>query len=170
MLWQCAYVGIGSNLDEPVQQVQRALTALAGLTRTRLMAHSSLYRSRPWGLAEQPDFINAVAALLTRLTAQELFAQLRALEPQLGRTPSSVRWGPRRIDLDLLLYDQLQLDSPELKLPHPGVVTRNFVLYPLHEVAPDLALPGGARVSELLAQVDATGIWRLDNSDKHGVA
>jgi 2-amino-4-hydroxy-6-hydroxymethyldihydropteridine diphosphokinase len=170
MLWQCAYVGIGSNLDDPAQQVQRALQALAGLERTRLMAQSSLYGSRPWGMPDQPDFVNAVAALLTRQTVEEFFAQLRSLEQQLGRAPPTVRWGPRRIDLDLLVFDQLQLDSPELQLPHPGVVSRNFVLYPLSEVAPDLALPGGARVSELRARVDATGIWRLDDySDKHGV-
>ena len=87
---------------------------------------------------------------------------MRALEVQLGRIPPSVRWGPRRIDLDLLLFGQMRLQTPELTLPHPGVVSRSFVLYPLYEVAPELHIPGGVRIGELLERVDASGIWRLD--------
>lgn len=169
MFWQSAYVGIGSNLDEPERQVRRALTALTALESTRLVAQSSLYGSRPWGVTEQPDFVNAVAALLTQQPVEPFFRALRALEEQLGRTPPSVRWGPRRIDLDLLLFDGLRLPGPELRLPHPGVVGRNFVLYPLCEVAPDLVIPGSGRVRELCSRVDRTGIWRLDGrAIEHG--
>ncbi len=162
MLWESVYVGIGSNLDEPEQQVRRALAALATLESTRLVASSPLYGSRPWGVTEQPDFVNAVAGLLTQQPVDSFFQALRALERQLGRTAPAVRWGPRRIDLDLLLFDGLQLDGPQLRLPHPGVVERNFVLYPLYEVAPDLVVPGSGRVRELRSRVDRAGIWRLD--------
>ena len=170
MLWHCAYVGLGSNLDAPAEQVRRALRALPDIERTRLIARSSLYGSRAWGLTDQPDFVNAAAGLLTRLSLDEFFQALRQLERQLGRKPPTVRWGPRRIDLDLLLFDQERRDTPELKLPHPGVVSRNFVLYPLHEFAPDLPIPGSGRVSELLGQVDRSGLWRLDEpADQHGL-
>lgn len=163
MLWRCAYIGLGSNLDDPVRQVQGAFDALASLDRTLLLARSSLYGSRPWGVREQPDFVNAVAGLLTRLSAEELFQRLKALEQQLGRVLPVPRYGPRRIDLDLLVYDQLRVQTPELQLPHPGVVSRNFVLYPLCEIAPDLPIPGAGHVSELLARVDRDGLWRLDS-------
>ena len=162
MLWQSAYVGVGSNLDDPTLQVQRALQELSQLPQTRLVQHSSLYGSRPWGVADQPDFVNAVAGLLTQLPVRTFFDTLRALEVQLGRIPPSVRWGPRRIDLDLLLFGQMRLQTPELTLPHPGVVSRSFVLYPLYEVAPELRIPGGVRIGELLERVDASGLWRLD--------
>jgi 2-amino-4-hydroxy-6-hydroxymethyldihydropteridine diphosphokinase len=169
MLWHVAYVGIGSNLDQPAEQVQRALDALSQLPQTRLVLQSSLYGSKPLGPALQPDFVNAVAGLLTQLPAAAFFGALRALESVLGREPSRVRWGPRRIDLDLLLFDAERLDSAELTLPHPGIVQRNFVLYPLLEMAPELNVPGRGRVAELAARVDAAGIWRLDNNPKvHG--
>jgi 2-amino-4-hydroxy-6-hydroxymethyldihydropteridine diphosphokinase len=169
MLWHVAYVGIGSNLDQPADQVQRALAALSRLPQTRLVLQSSLYGSKPLGPATQPDFVNAVASLLTQLPAVAFFSALRALESTLGREPPRVRWGPRRIDLDLLLFDAERLDSPELTLPHPGIVQRNFVLYPLLEVAPELNVPGRGHVTELAARVDAAGIWRLDNNPKvHG--
>ncbi len=117
----------------------------------------------PWGMTEQPDFVNAVAGLLTQLPVRTFFEALGGLQTQLGRTPARVRWGPRRIDLDLLLFDQMRLQTPELTLPHPGVVTRSFVLYPLYEIAPELRIPGGVRISELLERVDSSGLWRLDN-------
>ncbi len=167
MLWQSVYVGVGSNLDDPALQVRRALQALAQLPDTRLMRHSALYGSRPWGLTEQPDFVNAVAALLTQLPVRGFFETLQALQTRLGRVPPPVRYGPRRIDLDLLLFDQMRLQTPELTLPHPGLVSRNFVLYPLFEVAPELRIPGGQRIVELLPHVDRTGLWRLDSQPIH---
>ena len=169
VLWQSAYVGVGSNLDDPELQVRRALQELSQLPQTRLVLHSSLYGSHPWGLKDQPDFVNAVAGLLTQLPVRNFFELLGALEVQLGRVPAAIRYGPRRIDLDLLLFDQMRLQTPELTLPHPGVVSRSFVLYPLHEVAPELRIPGGLRVNELLERVDASDLWRLDkNTLTHG--
>jgi 2-amino-4-hydroxy-6-hydroxymethyldihydropteridine diphosphokinase len=163
MLWHPVYVGIGSNLEEPAGQVRRAFAALPELAQTRLVVTSSLYGSRPLGPAAQPDFVNAVAGLLTQLEAGAFFSALRALEAGLGREPPRMRWGPRRIDLDLLVFGAQRLDSPELTLPHPGIVQRNFVLYPLFEVAPGLNVPGCGRVAELAASADPTGIWRLDD-------
>jgi 2-amino-4-hydroxy-6-hydroxymethyldihydropteridine diphosphokinase len=161
MLWHPAYVGLGSNLDEPASQVRRALAALAELPGTRLVRQSSLYSSRPMGPVAQPDFINAVAGLLTQLDAAEFFGELRSLERALGRSRARERWGPRRIDLDLLMFAQLRQEGPELQLPHPGIVARNFVLYPLCEVAPELVVPGCGRVCELAAGVSPEGIRRL---------
>jgi 2-amino-4-hydroxy-6-hydroxymethyldihydropteridine diphosphokinase len=163
MLWYPAYVGIGSNLDEPAGQIRRALAALPELPQTRLVSQSSLYGSTPLGPAAQPDYVNAVAALLTQLEAPAFFLALRELEAALGREPPRVRWGPRRIDLDLLVFAAQRFDRPELTLPHPGIVQRNFVLYPLFEVAPGLYIPGCGQVAELAARADLTGIWRLDN-------
>jgi 2-amino-4-hydroxy-6-hydroxymethyldihydropteridine diphosphokinase len=169
MLWHPAYVGIGSNLDGPAGQVRRALAALADVPQTRLVLQSSLFGSRPLGPAAQPDFVNAVAGLLTQLDAGSFFSALRALETGLGRRPPRVRWGPRVIDLDLLVFGEQTLDSPELTLPHPGIVRRNFVLYPLFEVAPGLNVPGCGRVAELAARAESAGIWRLDDkSIAHG--
>src|SRR5580700_4187971 len=110
MLWRPAYVGIGSNLDDPASQVRRALAALPGLPHTRLVLNSSLYGSKPMGPAAQPDFVNAVAGLLTQLEAPAFFLALRALELALGREPPRVRWGARRIDLDLLLFAAQRLE------------------------------------------------------------
>lgn len=162
MLWHPAYVGLGSNLDDPAAQVRRALAALAEMPATRLVRRSSLYGSKPLGPVAQPDFVNAVAGLLTQLEVADFFARLRELERSLGRAPPRERWGPRRIDLDLLQFAQLRLDSEQLRLPHPGIVERSFVLYPLAEVAPELPVPGCGLVAELVARVSSEGIWRLD--------
>jgi 2-amino-4-hydroxy-6-hydroxymethyldihydropteridine diphosphokinase len=112
------------------------------------------------GSIEQPDFCNAVAALLTQLDAHAFFEQLRLLESRLGRTPPRERWGPRVIDLDLLVFGSQLSDEESLRLPHPGIVQRNFVLYPLCDVAPDLLVPGAGRVAELARAVSSEGIWR----------
>lgn len=167
MLWHPAYVGLGSNLDEPAVQVRRAFAALGQIPETRLVRKSSLYGSRPMGPVPQPDFVNAAAGLLTRLEVDDFFAHLRALERQLGRMPPRERWGPRRIDLDLLVFAQRRIDTPALQLPHPGIVERNFVLYPLAEVAPELPVPGCGRIAELLARVNPEGLWRLDSETAH---
>ena len=164
MLWHPAYVGLGSNLDDPEAQLRRALAALPGLPHTLLVRASSLFGSKPLGPAAQPDYVNAVAGLLTQLAAPEFFDALRALESALGREPPRVRWGARLIDLDLLLFGAQQLSSPGLTLPHPGIVQRNFVLYPLLQVAPGLYVPGCGWVSELAARADTAGIWRLDDN------
>jgi len=156
-----AYVALGSNLDDPRAQVERALAALDQLPQTRCVLRSSLYRSRPFGPVEQPDFVNAVAGLLTALEPAALLASLQALETRLGRERPAVRWGPRRIDLDLLVHGSVRVAQPGLELPHPGIAERAFVLAPLAEIAPDLDVPGVGRVGALLAQLDSSGLERL---------
>jgi 2-amino-4-hydroxy-6-hydroxymethyldihydropteridine diphosphokinase len=148
--WFPAYVGIGSNLDTPDAQVQRAVTELADLEYSRVTAVSSLYRSAPLGPSDQPDYSNAVAALLTQLAPHRLLAELRAIEDRHGRDRGAARWGPRTLDLDLLVYADRVIDDAELTLPHAGIRQRNFVLLPLHELAPQLLVPGQGRVAALL--------------------
>jgi 2-amino-4-hydroxy-6-hydroxymethyldihydropteridine diphosphokinase len=161
VVWQPAYIGLGSNLSDPAAQVRQALEGLADLPRTLRVAISRLYGSRPLGRIEQPDFVNAVAGVLTQLTAVELLQELRAREARAGRSAVHEHWGPRVIDLDILVFGREQCSSAELVLPHPGVVARNFVLYPLADIAPDLEVPGCGAVRELLARVGADGIWPL---------
>jgi 2-amino-4-hydroxy-6-hydroxymethyldihydropteridine diphosphokinase len=159
--WQPAYVGIGSNLDDPRRQVQAALGALEHLPHTRLVIASPLYSSAPFGAVVQPQFVNAAAGLLTQLTPEELLAELRRVERELGREPARERWGPRRIDLDLLAVGNQVRNSATLQLPHPGIAERDFVLYPLAHIAPDLELPGVGRVATLRARVADRGIEQL---------
>jgi 2-amino-4-hydroxy-6-hydroxymethyldihydropteridine diphosphokinase len=141
--------------------VTSACARLGDLSLTRVMLISPLYGSRPLGPIAQPDFVNAVAGLLTQLTSSALLAALRTLETALGRPPRHERWGPRIIDLDLLSYGHEQRTDPDLTLPHPGIVERNFVLYPLADIAPDLDLPGLGRVTELKGRVTSEGLERL---------
>jgi 2-amino-4-hydroxy-6-hydroxymethyldihydropteridine diphosphokinase len=159
--WQPAYIGLGSNLGDPAAQVRQALRGLEALPQTRLVVRSRLFGSRPMGPSDQPDFVNAVAGVLTQLPALELLRMLQGLETQAGRPAVHEHWGPRVIDLDLLVFGRERATGPELVLPHPGVVERNFVLYPLADVAPDLEVPGRGRVRELLARVSADGVWPL---------
>ena len=155
-----AYVGLGSNQDAPRAQIERALQALAGVPQTTLLRYSRLYRTPPWGLLEQPEFINAVAELDTTLDPHALLAQLRRIEADAGRARQE-RWGPRSLDLDLLTYDSVRIETPELQLPHPRMAQRAFVLIPLAELAPDLLLDAGLRVSDALARLDRSGIEAL---------
>jgi 2-amino-4-hydroxy-6-hydroxymethyldihydropteridine diphosphokinase len=149
------YVGLGSNLDDPLRQIERALQALAGLTQTQLLRVSRRYRTAPWGFAEQPPFVNAVAELATHLPPRELLDELLALEREQGRHRDGARWGPRTLDLDLLLYGDLQVEAPGLVLPHARIAERAFVLVPLADLDADLKIPGAGVVRELLARVDA---------------
>jgi 2-amino-4-hydroxy-6-hydroxymethyldihydropteridine diphosphokinase len=159
--WWPAYVGVGSNLKDPRRQVLAACARLGQLPQTRAVLSSRLYASRPFGKVAQPDFVNAVVGLLTRLSSAALFAQLRVIEADMGRPAQHERWGPRIIDLDLLSYGFEQRGEGELLLPHPGIVERNFVLYPLAEIAPDLDLPGLGRVAELAGKVTSEGLRAL---------
>jgi len=134
-----AYVGIGSNLEDPVRQVREALDELDRLPHTRVVKKSSLYRSAPMGHAEQPDFINAVAQLETGLPAERLLAELQEIEARHGRKRSFPN-APRTLDLDILLYGELSLDLPSLKIPHPRMHERAFVLRPLLEISPELQI------------------------------
>jgi 2-amino-4-hydroxy-6-hydroxymethyldihydropteridine diphosphokinase len=159
--WLPAYVGVGSNLSDPETQVRRALAALRDLPGTMLVASSPLYRTQPFGAVVQPAFVNAAAGLLTRRTPEDLLADLRALERALGREPPRERWGPRVIDLDLLVVGRETRATQSLQLPHPGIAERDFVLYPLADVAPDLEVPGLGRVATLRERVGNRGIERL---------
>jgi 2-amino-4-hydroxy-6-hydroxymethyldihydropteridine diphosphokinase len=145
-----AYVALGSNLGNPVQTIEDAIDAMAALRGSLLKAMSSLYRTAPVGLKHQPDFINAVVALDTRLSPRDLLAELFALEARFGRE-RSVKNAPRTLDLDLLLHGETVQDDPDLILPHPRMHERAFVLAPLAEVAPNLVIPGRGPVAELLA-------------------
>ena len=160
-VWQPAYVGLGSNLDGPVDRVLRAFTQLAALPQTQLVSRSSLWHTPPVGPVEQPPFVNAVAALLTQLSPRQLLEALLAAERVQGRE-REVRWGPRTLDLDLLVYGAGQVDEPGLTVPHPEMSRRAFVLYPLAEIAPTLSVPGQGRVAALAAAADGAGLERLN--------
>lgn len=159
--WVPAYVALGSNLHDPATQVGQGLCRLTKIPATRLVSRSGLWRSKPLGPQEQPDFVNAAAGLLTQLGPAELLAELKAIERFMGRAQPVVRWGPRLIDLDLVVYGDLESDTPGLTLPHPGAHLRNFVLGPLAEFAPDLLVPGRGRVRDLLAAVGRDGLVPL---------
>lgn len=154
-----AYVGIGSNLDEPENQVEQALLELDRLPHSRVVGRSSLYRSAPVGFAGQPDFINAVARLETGLPADRLLSDLQEIESRHGRTRSFAN-APRTLDLDLLLFEKLQLRTPRLTVPHPRMHERAFVLVPLLEIAPDIDIPGRGRACDFAAAVAHQGITR----------
>jgi 2-amino-4-hydroxy-6-hydroxymethyldihydropteridine diphosphokinase len=155
-----AYVGLGSNLHAPVRQLQCAVTGLGQIPHTCLRAVSGFYSNPPMG-PSQPDYINAVAALSTRLSAHALLGELQTLEYRRGRRRDGARWGPRILDLDLLLMGCLRLESERLTLPHPGVAERAFVLVPLMELAPRLELPDGRTIEALLEKVGQSEVRRL---------
>ena len=158
-----AYVGLGANLQDPAAHVRRALDELTSLPQSRLTARSPIYRSPPLGPPDQPDYVNAVAALVTALDPMTLLAQLQAIEVLHGRRRDGSRWGPRTLDLDLLLHGETVLDTPTLTLPHPGLHERAFVLYPLYDVAPELQVPGRGSVRELRAHIGGVPPVRLDD-------
>ena len=155
-----AFVGLGSNLDRPARHLRRALRELGGLPDTQLIRHSRLYGSSPLGPPGQPDYVNAVAMLRTSLDAHGLLDQLQALERQHGRERGE-HWGPRTLDLDLLLYGDEQIDSPRLQVPHPQMHRRAFVLVPLNDLAPDLLLPGLGPLPDFMPEVQGPGLWTL---------
>lgn len=151
------YIGLGSNLEDPLQQVEQAFRELAKLPDSQLNGESRRYRSDPVGPPGQPDYINAVARLETRLEAHTLLDQLQAIENAHQRR-REVRWGPRTLDLDLLLYGNTTIHSERLIVPHPHMADRNFVLYPLADLAADLILPNGQSLESLLAQCPQAGL------------
>ena len=162
-----AYVALGANLEAPVAQVKAGIAALAALPRTRLIAQSSLYRTAPVGYADQPDYINAVAAVETALAARELLDALLAIELEHGRVRKFAN-APRTLDLDVLLYGAAQVREEGLTIPHPRMHERAFVLAPLAEIAPRCTIPGRGAVDDLLRGLDAGGVTRL--AQRAGVA
>lgn len=156
-----AFVGLGGNVGDAAATLQAAIAALRAWPEVELNACSSLYRSAPLGPQDQPDYLNAVVELFTGLAADALLTGLQEIEQRFGRERRGVRWGPRTLDLDLLLYGESVIDSERLAVPHPGLRERAFVLYPLHEIAPALVLPGGEPLSDLLERVPADGLRRV---------
>ena len=156
-----AYIALGSNLGNARGHVLGAFDALARLPGTQLLAHSPLYLTPPWGMLEQPPFVNAVARIGTTLSPLALLDALLAIERAAGRMRDGERWGPRTLDLDILHMDGVEVDDDRLSLPHPRIRDRAFVLLPLNDLAPDLELPGQGRVADLLAALDTAGLERL---------
>lgn len=156
-----AFIALGSNLGDAQGQVLGAFAALDALPQTRLLARSSLYLTPPWGVLDQPAFINAVAQIDTALTPHELLDALLNVERGAGRVRDGERWGPRTLDLDVLHMDGVVLSDGRLTLPHPRMAERAFVLLPLNDLAPALELPGQGKVADLLAAIETTGCERL---------
>jgi 2-amino-4-hydroxy-6-hydroxymethyldihydropteridine diphosphokinase len=159
-----AYIAIGSNQGNPVEQVKQAIKSLKQLPDSELLSVSSLYSSTPMGPQNQPDYINAVASIKTDLTPLELLGQIQAIELRQGRVRKEERWGPRTLDLDIILFGNQVIQSERLTIPHYGMKEREFVLYPLAEIAPDLVLPDGSHLSQLLLTIDRNGLSVWDNS------
>lgn len=164
-----AWIGLGSNLEDPLEQLARAVTGLATLPETTLLAQSPFYRSRPMGPQDQPDFVNGVVLLDTGLAPEPLLDQLQQLE-QAHRRVRLRRWGPRTLDLDLLLYGQQVIATERLTVPHPGLSSRDFVLRPMLDIDPDITLPDGRSCRELLAGCTDTGLKRLEPTATAGLA
>lgn len=165
-----SYIGIGSNLGDPVAKVRAGLSALRGVPGSTLVACSSLYRTKPIGITDQPEFVNAVAAIDTPLAPAVLLQELLAIERAAGRRRGPVQGGPRTLDLDLLLYGDLEMTSANVTIPHPRMHERAFVLAPLFEIAPTLRIPGKGAVSMLLDRCEAQSVLRLTDDSLAGVA
>jgi 2-amino-4-hydroxy-6-hydroxymethyldihydropteridine diphosphokinase len=160
------YIGLGSNLDNPLEQVQSAIAELAALPDSTLLAQSPWYGSAAVGPGEQPDYVNGVVCLNTSLEAHALLDNLQAIEHSHMRVRQE-HWGPRTLDLDLLLFGQQVIDTERLQVPHPWLQQRNFVVLPLADVAPELTLPGGTSLQVLAQAISREGIWRLDDLRPH---
>ncbi|WP_117233692.1 2-amino-4-hydroxy-6-hydroxymethyldihydropteridine diphosphokinase [Vibrio maerlii] len=152
------YIAVGSNLSDPESQAKSAIEALKKLPKSEFVSASSLYSSTPMGPQNQPDYINAVALIRTELTPLELLDCTQAIELEQGRVRKDERWGPRTLDLDIILYGNEVIDSKRLTVPHYGMKEREFVLYPLAEISPNLQLPDGTELSDLLKKVDRNGL------------
>lgn len=158
-----AFVGLGGNVGDIEETLMEALLALEALPQTSIRTQSGFYRSPPWGNTNQADFINAVVELRTRLAARVLLDYLLEVETRFGRVRGEgERWGPRTLDLDLLVFGEAMIDQPGMHLPHPRLHERAFVLVPLAEIDATLQVPGRGQVSDLLASIDSTGIEGID--------
>lgn len=160
-MYHSAYVGLGSNLQNPSQQINSALQALAQLTDCKNVRCSHWYGSKAIGPGEQPDYINAAVYLETRLDALSLLHKLQAIENEHGRQ-RDIRWGARTLDLDLLLYADECINTTELQLPHPEICNRNFVLYPLYDLCPELIFPNGETLTAVIKPMTMDGMYRIE--------
>jgi len=157
-----AYIGLGGNLDDSLALLASARHAIASLPGLRETAFSSFYRSAPMGPADQPDYVNAVMAVETALPPHDLLKDLQQIEQSHGRVRTGLRWGPRTLDLDILLYGEAQIQDETLTVPHAGLAGREFVLYPLAEIAPPgLDIPGKGKLADLLAACPLRGLLRI---------
>ncbi len=161
-----AWLGLGSNLQQPAEQLRQALDRLGDTEGVEILATSSFYRTPPWGDEQQDDFINAVVQIETGLAPIPLLRVVQSIENEMGRQRSERRWGPRLIDIDLLLYGDQQYRSAELELPHPRMHERAFVLMPLSELDESLEIPARGTVEKLLQQLDCSGIYRLNDDPR----
>ncbi|MCL6744040.1 2-amino-4-hydroxy-6-hydroxymethyldihydropteridine diphosphokinase [Kosakonia sp. R1.Fl] len=150
-----AYIALGSNLASPLDQVNAAMKALGEIPQSRIVAVSSLYRTPPLGPPDQPDYLNAAVALETDLTPETLLDHTQRIELQQGRVRKAERWGPRTLDLDIMLFGNLTLNTERLTVPHYDMKNRGFMLWPLFEIAPDLHFPDGTSLQEILANLNA---------------
>ncbi|MGB5306162.1 MAG: 2-amino-4-hydroxy-6-hydroxymethyldihydropteridine diphosphokinase [Gammaproteobacteria bacterium] len=155
------YIGVGSNLGDPVNQVKDAIEELEMLPDSILLDKSSLYSSKPMGPADQPDYVNAVVALDTLLSAENLLQALIRIEDQTGRERAGEKWGPRTLDLDLLLYGKNTINKPDLTVPHPGMHERDFVIMPLAEIAGNITIPGRGQLSALISKCESHNLKKL---------
>lgn len=154
------YIAIGSNLASPLEQVNAALAALAQIPESRIVAVSPFYRTPPLGPQDQPDYLNAAVALETTLAPEALLDHTQRIELQQGRERKAHRWGPRTLDLDIMLYGDRQIATPRLTVPHYDMKNRAFMLLPLAQIGPDLRFPDGDTLSDILAKLDRSGISR----------
>lgn len=155
------YIGLGSNLDNPIEQVRRARLSITRRLGNTELDFSSLYSSPPLGPQDQPNYVNAVMGIQTDLSAIELLNMLQSIENDFGRNRKVERWGARTIDLDILLYGDQQIDSDDLKVPHIGLPERAFVLYPLQEIAKDLLVPGKGKIDHLVSLCPLNGLEKI---------
>ena len=165
-----AWLGLGSNLQQPAKQLQNAFKRLGEYVGIEVLMVSSLYQTPPWGDEQQEDFINAVVQIRTSLAALSLLHVLQSIEDDMGRQRGNRRWGPRIIDIDLLLYGELVMQTANLELPHPRMHERAFVLMPLAELDSTLKIPGHSNIDSLLPKLDCSGIRRLASMDLGQIA
>lgn len=156
-------MGLGSNLENPLAQVRTAIIELADIENTRLIKSSALYLSKPMGPQNQPDYVNAVVKLQTGLQAEQVLQAVQLIEAAHDRRRDGTRWGPRTLDIDVLLYGDLKINTPNLKIPHPGIPEREFVLYPLFEIAPDLYIPGVGPLKAMLKDCQTYALERINS-------
>ena len=161
MIVESVFIGLGANLKDPVAQLKSALESLQALPDTQLVSHSSLYSSKPLGPQSQPEYVNAVARINTALAPIALLDALQAIEQEQGRERKAERWGPRTLDLDIILFGGHVISSERLTIPHYHFHVREFVLYPLYQIAPELCLPDGTPLATLISQVPDNGLTEL---------
>ncbi len=160
-----AYIGLGSNLSDPQAQVTSALQELNSIPDTHVLKASSLYVSKPMGPSDQPDYVNAVAKISTSLSPEQLLDKLQGLEQAHRRKRDGKRWGPRTLDLDIILFGDLQMETKSLQIPHYGVAEREFVLIPLQELQANLIIPGKGAIEGLISKLPAYELKKLNNNE-----